>query len=219
MRTLGDVSDEGWLVRGSTSADEVRSYYDDQAATYDTTLDSWGYDAPANVARLVMGALDSHGDGLTLLDAGCGTGLAGQALVDAGFAGHLLGVDLSASSVALARRRGIYDDVVEGDLHDPLDHADDSVDGVVCVGVLTYVPDVAAIWGEFCRVTRPGGVIALTQRHDVWLERGCGAVLHELERSSRWTVVHLSPPSSYLPGNTDFGDEILVRYLVARVRD
>ena len=81
------------------------------------------------------------------------------------------------SSVALARRRGIYDDVVEGDLHDPLDHADDSVDGVVCVGVLTYVPDVAAIWGEFCRVTRPGGVIVLTQRHDVWLERGCGDVL------------------------------------------
>ena len=27
--------------------------------------------------------------------------------------------------------------------------------------------------------------------------------------------MHLSPPSSYLPGNADFGDEILVRYLVA----
>jgi hypothetical protein len=28
VRTLGDVSDDGWLVRGSTSAEEVRGYYD-----------------------------------------------------------------------------------------------------------------------------------------------------------------------------------------------
>jgi predicted TPR repeat methyltransferase len=207
------------LVRGSTSADEVRRYYDDQAATYDTTLAGWGYDAPAHVAGLVMGALEGDGAALTLLDAGCGTGLAGRALVDAGFRGRLLGVDLSRSSVALARGRGIYAEVVEGDLHHPLPYADDSVDGVVCVGVLTYVPDVEGIWAEFCRVTRPGGIVALTQRHDVWVERDCNAVLHSLEASQRWSVTHLSPPSSYLPSNTDFGDDILVRYLVARVRD
>jgi predicted TPR repeat methyltransferase len=212
------TSDPGWLVRGSTSADEVRRYYDDQAATYDTTLSGWGYEAPAHVAGLVMGALAGDGAALTLLDAGCGTGLAGQALLAAGFRGRLLGVDLSPTSVLLARERGIYAEVVEGDLHQPLPYPDDSVDGVVCVGVLTYVPDVAAIWGEFCRVTRSGGVVALTQRHDVWVERECNAVLHSLEQSQRWSVSHLSPPSSYLPSNTDFGDEILVRYLVARVR-
>ena len=57
VRSATCPTTDGWFG-GSTSADEVRSYYDDQAATYDTTLDSWGYDAPANVARLVMGALD-----------------------------------------------------------------------------------------------------------------------------------------------------------------
>ena len=39
--------DDGWLVHGSTSPDDVRRYYDDQAATDDTTLASWGYEAPA----------------------------------------------------------------------------------------------------------------------------------------------------------------------------
>ena len=75
-----------------------------------------------------------------------------------------------------------------------------------------------AIWGEFCRVVRPAGVVALTQRDDIWRERNCGDVLHEFERAGRWTVLHLSPPSSYLPGNADFGDEIRVRYLAARAR-
>jgi predicted TPR repeat methyltransferase len=153
-----------------------------------------------------------------VLDAGCGTGLAGQALRDAGFEGRLIGVDLSPDSVALAVARGIYDEVAVGDLQQPLPFGDDSVDAVVCVGVLTYVPDVAAIWSEFCRITRPGGVIALTQRDDIWRERRCNDVLHDLERERRWTVFHLSPPASYLPGNADFGDAIRVRYLAARVR-
>jgi predicted TPR repeat methyltransferase len=181
-------------------------------------LASWGYDAPWRVAELLLRTLPADRAAETVLDAGCGTGLAGQALRDAGFAGRLLGVDLSPDSVALAAGRGIYDDVAVGDLQQAVEYDDDSVDGVVCVGVLTYVPDVAAIWGEFCRITRPGGAIVLTQRDDLWRERRCNEVLHDLERDGRWAVVHLSPPASYLPGNADFGDEILVRYLAARVR-
>ncbi|HEX6658507.1 MAG TPA: class I SAM-dependent methyltransferase [Ilumatobacter sp.] len=212
------MPDEEWLVSGSTAPDEVRGYYDEQAPTYDTTLASWGYDAPWRVAELLLRTLPADREPQTVLDAGCGTGLAAQALRDAGFGGRLLGVDLSPDSVALAAGRGIYDDMAVGDLQQPLECDDDSVDGIVCVGVLTYVPDVAAIWGEFCRITRPGGAIVLTQRDDLWRERRCNEVLHDLERDGRWAVVHLSPPASYLPGNADFGDEILVRYLAARVR-
>ena len=212
------MPDHGWLVSGSTSTDDVRSYYDEQAATYDSTLASWGYDAPARVAELLLQSLPNVGPPQTVLDAGCGTGLAGQALRDAGFGGRLVGVDISSDSIALAVERGIYDELIEGDLQQPLPYHDDGVDGVVCVGVLTYLPDVATIWDEFCRVTRPGGVIVMTQRDDVWRERRCNEVLHAMERDGRWTVIHLSPPASYLPGNVDFGDEILVRYLAARVR-
>jgi len=212
------VPDDGWLVSGSTSTDEARGYYDELARTYDATLASWGYDAPAHVAALLRRWMASDDGRPTVLDAGCGTGLAGQALRDAGMDAQLLGIDLSPASVALALDRGIYAELVVGDLQQPLPYGDDSVDAVVCVGVLTYVPDVYAIWGEFCRVTRPGGVVVLTQRDDVWRERRCDDVLHDLEREGQWTVVRLTPPQSYLPGNADFGDEILVRYLAAQIR-
>ena len=98
----------------------------------------------------------TEGSAWTVLDAGCGTGLAGQALRDAGFGGRLLGVDLSPTRSRWRAARGIYDELVLGDLQQPLPYRDDSVDAVVCVGVLTYVPDVAAIWGEFCRVDATG---------------------------------------------------------------
>jgi predicted TPR repeat methyltransferase len=114
------VPDDRWLVSGSTSIDEVRGYYDVQAPTYDSTLASWGYDAPWHVAELLLGSLTEGSSLQTVLDAGCGTGLAGQALRDAGFEGRLLGVDLSPDSVALALARGIYDEVVVGDLQRPL---------------------------------------------------------------------------------------------------
>jgi hypothetical protein len=61
-------------------------------------------------------------------------------------------------------------------------------------------------------------MIVLTQRVDIWTERACNDVLDRFEHEGRWAVVHLSPPASYLPGNADFGDDILVRYLAARVR-
>ena len=89
----------------------------------------------------------------------------------------------------------------------------------MCVGVLTYVPDVAAIWGEFCRVTRPGGTIVLTQRDDIWRQRRCNEILDTLERDRRWTAVHLSPPASYLPGNADFADDDSRQISRARVAD
>jgi predicted TPR repeat methyltransferase len=209
------ADDDGWLVSGSSDPDDVRRYYDEWAERYDETLGEWGYDAPGHIAGLVRRSVP---DAAEVLDAGCGTGLAGLALRAAGYTGHLLGADLSPASIERARTGGAYDDVGAIDLQRPLPYDDDRFDAVMCVGVLTYVPDVAAIWDEFCRVTRPGGVVACTQRDDIWEQRSCDDVLHALEREGRWTVIHLSPSSSYLPANADFADEIGVRYLVATVR-
>jgi predicted TPR repeat methyltransferase len=208
----------GWLVAGSSSPDEVRQYYDALAADYDATLDRWGYAAPGRAAQLVMARLGSAGAGANVLDAGCGTGLAGAALRAAGYTGRLTGLDLSPISLQRAAERQVYDSLDIADLQRPLPIADNVFDGAICVGVLTYVPDVSGIWRQFCRVVRPGGVIVCTQRDDLWHSRTCAGALDELERDHRWTVFHLSTPQPYLPGNDDFGDRIGARFVAATVR-
>lgn len=217
------ADDGGWLVSGLTEPEEIRRHYDDWAGHYDEDLAAWTYTAPSSIAQLVAGLAGTALADATVLDVGCGTGLVGGALREAGAGGRLIGVDLSAASLAVAERREfgggrVYDEVSTADLQQPLAFADDTFDVAVCVGVLTYLPDTATVWRELARIVRAGGIVACTQRDDVWRERACGSVLHELERDGTWVVVHLSPAVDYLPGNADFGHEIGVRLLAARVR-
>ena len=89
-------------------------------------------------------------------------------------------------------------------------------DAVVCVGVLTYVPDVEACWRQFCRVTRSLGLAVFTQRDDVWHARGCDSVLQNLERQGLLRRLSVSEPSAYMPNHAELGD-LLVRYVVCQV--
>jgi predicted TPR repeat methyltransferase len=211
------MTDDSWLLEGPTAPDEVRRRYDEWAGEYDQALHSWGYDAPTRAVELLLRDEPATGRPEIVLDAGCGTGLVGAAARAAGFRGRIVGIDLSPASLAVACERGVYDELAEGDLQRPLPFGSHSFDGALCVGVLSYVPDTASIWRELARVVRPGGIVVCTQRADVWDERGCDAVLDELEREGTWTVVHLSAPADYMPGNADFGHEIGVRYLAARI--
>ena len=78
-------------------------------------------------------------------------------------------------------RRGAYDSLEQADLQRPLALEDDSADAVVCVGVMTYLPEVEKVWREFARVARPGGIVVVTQREDLWDDRECQAVVDRLD--------------------------------------
>lgn len=207
-------ADDGWLVQGSTEPADVSAFYDDWARRYDADLDQWSYAAPKVVAETV---LQHAPDARDVLDAGCGTGLTGRALRTAGFVGALHGIDLSEQSVAIAAESGAYSSVEVGNLQEALLFDDDSFDSLICVGVMTYVPNVEACWREFCRVVRPGGVVVATQRQDLWEPRDTPAVIDRLRVDGLWQPMKVSDPQPYLPGNDDFGDEIGVYYVAARV--
>src|SRR4051794_15139674 len=145
-----------WLDAGPSDPAVVAQRYDEWAQSYDEDLAAWSYQAPAVVADAVL-TRRSTAD--SVLDVGCGTGLVGRALRSRGFAGRLLGVDISEASLAMARETGAYDELEPADLQQRLAFDDDSVDAVVCVGVMTYLPDVEAVWREFARVTRPQGLV------------------------------------------------------------
>ncbi|EPX75589.1 class I SAM-dependent DNA methyltransferase [Salipiger mucosus] len=202
------------LKSGATDSGAVSEYYDDWAESYDETLKSWNYTAPMDAADLIAGHL-RPGD--RVLDVGCGTGLFSIAMRMAGdFRIH--GIDISEASLKLAEENGAYERLVAVDLQDvPLPIGDNSMDAAASVGVLTYIEDSAALLRDLCRIVKSGGVITFTQRTDRWDELGFGKTLEALEREGLWTILEITDPKDYLPGNPDFGDDIRVIHTLCRV--
>ena len=119
--------------------------------------------------------LDAH-----VLDAACGSGLTGAALRDLGYA-HIDGIDISPALLDLAERTGAYERLQRVDMQAfPLPFDDDSYDAVNFIGALTYF-DTNEVLRELCRIVRPGGVVAFSQRDDIMRERAYDGQLRELD--------------------------------------
>ena len=206
-------NDHSWLTKLSTDSQETAEYYDDWAGNYDETLAQWNYQSPTIVATMLKQEVPPYGD---VLDAGCGTGLSGKALHDAGFR-RITGIDISQASLDVAARTAVYDRLLQINMQRvPLPLEGDEFAAVQCVGVLTYVPDTAAILREFCRVVQPGGLVAFTQREDLFKERDVAGVMRTLADEGLWTPVSVSEPQAYLPGNADYADKVKVIYCLCR---
>lgn len=190
------VPDDDWLVQGLASPQEVAERYDAWATTYATDLGSWSYRAPADAAAAITSRAP---EAASVLDVGCGTGLVGRALRSAGYRGRLEGLDISEQSLRLAQESGDYDAVLTADLQQPLPLPDARVDVAVCVGVMTYLPGTESVWRELARVVRPGGLVVVTQREDLWAPRGCQDVVDRLAADGAWTPLEVSGPVPYLP--------------------
>ena len=129
---MADPDDHSWLKSGSTSSADVKRAYDDWADSYDETLESWDYRAPRQAAAYLR---DDVASDAVILDAGCGTGLTGLALREAGFDGPIDGIDLSAESLNEAEKRGIYRNLTAVDLQStPLPVPADRYDALICIG-------------------------------------------------------------------------------------
>jgi len=203
-----------WLHQGTSDVGEVADRYDEWAQSYDDDLASWSYRAPTVVAETVV---SRHPGAGSVLDVGCGTGLVGRALRAQGFEEKILGLDISHASLEIAGQRGGYDSLEQADLQQRLAIEEDGVDAVVCVGVMTYLPDVEAVWREFARVVRPGGLVVVTQREDLWQSRRCPAVVDRLRSEGVWTPLEITGPATYLPDGYGGTPEVACYYLTALV--
>ncbi len=202
------------LKQGTTDTRVVQEYYDDWGEGYDTTLEAWHYRAPEDAADLLSPYLRA---GMRVLDVGCGTGLLGAALCKRADIA-LDGMDISQASLEQAQKRGIYRKLLQHDLQQtPLPAEDGSYDIAATVGVLTYIAEAETLLRDLCRSVRTGGVIAFTQRSDLWEERGFELMITRMEAECFWQRETVSDPMPYLPGNEDFADEIRVIHSLCRV--
>jgi predicted TPR repeat methyltransferase len=138
---------------------DVRSFYDDAARRYDDILLSdIGYVSPTICARAVAATLPDRE--AVLIDLGCGTGLAGEALSSLGFR-NIDGVDFSTEMLAVAQTRNCYSKLGIADLNADLDIPDGRYAAAVSVGVFGQHVLPAAL-DEAIRIVEPGGLVCFS---------------------------------------------------------
>ena len=173
--------------------------------SYDEALLSWGYPAPARVAETLM-QCGANVNG-TVVDLGCGTGMAATALRCQGFKGPITGVDISSESLAIAKDKpGLYSSLIQSNLDEGLPALQDNhYDAAMCVGVLSYVEDFGQFFTGATRVCKPGGLLCVTHRHELWDndERGVRTAATALEEDGTMECVYMGEPEAYMPKNPD----------------
>lgn len=172
--------DRAYRVDGPEAA---RRLYGEWAASYDDAFGGdWGYVAPREIARLLLAEV---GDLTPILDIGAGTGQVAEHLCGL----PVDGIDITPEMLAIAETKGLYRDLIEGDLTRPLDLPDGIYGAVISCGTFTHGHVGPECLPELLRVTRPGAPFCCSTRPDVFDRMGFGSALARLVALGRITPV------------------------------
>jgi predicted TPR repeat methyltransferase len=169
---LAALSSDGSV--STTPASYIKDLFNIYAPNFDQHLvEQLDYRTPERLLEAVT-AITSR-DNLEILDLGCGTGLCGAQFRK--LARKLVGVDLAPKMIEAARARGIYDELITGELKQALAEPG-QYDLIVAGDVLIYVGAVHELLPAVARSLRRGGYFAFSiENHE-----GEGFFLHPAER-------------------------------------
>lgn len=159
--------------------DEAKRLYGSWATTYDDSFGKgWGYIAPREIAAILKSEI---ADGAVILDAGAGTGLVAE---------HLGGLtvdafDITPEMLLVAEGKGLYRNLILGDLTKPLNLPDAAYDAVISCGTFTHGHVGPECLPELLRVTRPGAVFVCGTIPAVLDGAGFGSALARLVAAGR----------------------------------
>ena len=183
-------------VYAAKNNQELKARYDEWAGEYDKDLrEEFGWTAPAVAVELFARYVEPNAK---ILDAGVGTGLVGECLVNAGYR-ELQGIDLSEGMLEVARRKALYAQLRPMTLGESLHFAEGTFDAVISVGVFTTGHAPPHTFDELIRITRVGGHIVFSLRNQLHEEESFGQYLARLEDAGKWTLVERSEPYRPLP--------------------
>src|SRR3954468_820823 len=138
----------------------VRHLFDQFSADYDQRMiGQLAYAAPQILFDLA-GMVLPGAENLSILDLGCGTGLAGAVFKP--LAARRDGVDLSPAMIAKARARRIYDQLEVADLETSLSAPKQSYDLILAADTLVYLGDLSAVFKGALNCLAPDGCFLFT---------------------------------------------------------
>jgi predicted TPR repeat methyltransferase len=155
------------LSRVYANPGEKQALFDDWASTYDHDLvNELGYVADAEACRRLIGLVPDRS--ARILDAGCGTGLVGRRLQQAGYR-DLHGNDYAPKMLQQARATGAYRSLAQHDLTLPVE-SDQPYDAAISVGVFAFSVPSAEHLVNITDSLKPGGYALVTVNGKAWRE-------------------------------------------------
>jgi len=136
----------------------MRGLFDDFASHYDETmLEKLGYRAHLHLRTLANRVLPRLTPPWRVLDLGSGTGLVGDAFKDLVGGGRLDGIDIAPRMIEMARRRGIYDNLILGDIETALAEPGLNYDLILAADTMIYIGDLSAVFTGVLKRLDQGG--------------------------------------------------------------
>ena len=150
-----------------------------------------------------------------ILDAGCGSG---RNMIELARHGTVTGIELSETSVRLARERGAGE-VIEGSVLE-MPFPTDSFELATSLDVIEHLQDDLAALRELRRVVAPGGALLVTVPAYQWLWSGHDEINHHHRRYTRRSLLHVAEQAGWKPVRTTYFNSLLLPVAIAlRVLD
>ncbi len=177
------VSDRLSWIYDTSDRESLENKYDAWSHLYDAELDKAYRISPIESARALNKVLcDKQA---SILDAGAGTGMVGEALANLGYS-NITAVDLSSDMLEVARRKQVYTVLYQGDLEYPLNFAEPlSFDAIISVGVFTYGHVAPQALNNLFPILKSGGYFVLTVRVDYYEKN---QILQEIIQELSWNL-------------------------------
>lgn len=168
--SLGWRGNQGGMMRekpeflkscyGLDTVSETREFYNQWADSYDEEIAQNGYETPHRCANALAKTVKDLS--APVLDVGCGTGLSGLALHEAGFT-TIDGCDLSPEMLLRAeKRKGLYRKLWLIDVNQPFDLAIGTYQNIVATGVVASGHAPAATIDNVLKILPKGGCFVLS---------------------------------------------------------
>ena len=150
-----------------------------------------------------------------VLDAGCGSG---RNMIELARLGSVTGVELSETSVALARERDAGE-VISGSVLE-MPFPDDSFDLAVSLDVIEHLEDDLGALRELRRAVAPGGALLVTVPAYQWLWSGHDEINHHHRRYTRRSLQRVAEQAGWRQLRTTYFNSLLLPVaIVLRVLD
>jgi SAM-dependent methyltransferase len=164
----------------------------------------WWYRGRRTVLDGVIAGLGLPADP-RILDAGCGSG---RFMVELAKLGNVTGVELSDTSVSLARERQLGEVVAGSVLEMPF--PENNFDLAVSLDVIEHLDDDLAALRELRRTVTPGGALLVTVPAYQWLWSGHDEINHHHRRYTRRSLQRVAEQAGWQQVRTTYFNSLLL---------